>query len=316
MGYAAISRSTAALAVASLSLLLPYASASAATASAFIIGLPAAVLASVDKTRCSIGGEGHMGSIARPALAPQTAKRAAILGGEISALDRIRMQQVSGLTAVVATNTDKTADGLSPEAGADRLKPTVACSGRGIESLKGDNARLAKTYSSDDFLASRRVPIGTTSFDADWQRVSVETVAGTSRKLFGKGLPLNLESVMKINQWVNREIAFIDDRVLYDRADYWAGARQTLRLRQGDCEDIALTKMQLLAAIGFARENMFLSIVRDKARSVDHAVLAIRFEGQFYILDNMTDTLLDGRSSNDYAPIISFNKQVSWLHGT
>lgn len=279
--------------------------------------LPVAVLASVDMTRCSIGGGNRITSPGLSATASQTAKRAAILGGEISALDRIRMQQGAGLNDAIAAGVGTNTYEFSPVAGAaaDLTKLSADCPGRSIKDFNDNQLGFARTYSPDDFLASKRVRIGTTSFDSDWQRVSSETVAGMSRKLFGKKLPLNLNSVMMINQWANREIAFVEDRDLFNRADYWAGARQTLRLRQGDCEDIAITKMQLLAAIGFARDDMFLTIVRDNARTADHAVLAIRFEGQFYILDNMTDTLLDGRSSNDYAPILSFSKQVSWLHG-
>ena len=66
---------------------------------------------------------------------------------------------------------------------------------------------------------------------------------------------------------------YVDDRVLYGEADYWATAGETLRRREGDCEDIAIVKMQLLAAHGVRREDMSLVIARDQVRGADHALL-------------------------------------------
>jgi predicted transglutaminase-like cysteine proteinase len=124
-----------------------------------------------------------------------------------------------------------------------------------------------------------------------------------------------LSTLRTVNSWVNQAIAFTDDEELFSRADFWAGAEATLRLRRGDCEDIALTKMQLLAAAGIDREDMILTIARDLVRNADHAVLIVRHDGRYYMLDNASDELFDASSAHDYRPILSFGNSQTWLHG-
>ena len=124
-----------------------------------------------------------------------------------------------------------------------------------------------------------------------------------------------MAAIEQVNRWVNREIRYVEDRALFGQADYWAGARVTLAMRKGDCEDIALTKMQMLADAGFERGDMFLTIARDKVRNIDHALLIVRIDGRFVVLDNATDAVLDGAYSHDYAPVLSFSENRKWVHG-
>jgi predicted transglutaminase-like cysteine proteinase len=73
--------------------------------------------------------------------------------------------------------------------------------------------------------------------------------------------------------------------------------------------------MQLLGAIGVPASDMYLTIARDLARNADHAMLVVRLDGRFWLLDNATDELLDASRSYDYRPILSYNSQGKWLHG-
>lgn len=118
-----------------------------------------------------------------------------------------------------------------------------------------------------------------------------------------------------VNRWVNDRIAYTEDRELFGRADHWAGPRQTLALGKGDCEDYALLKMHLLAAAGIPRKDMYLTIARDLVRRSDHAVLVVRTDSGFLMLDNATDRVLDAGSAFDYRPVLSFSEDKSWLHG-
>jgi predicted transglutaminase-like cysteine proteinase len=160
------------------------------------------------------------------------------------------------------------------------------------------------------------VAIGRTNYDADWQRVSGERTSESQyRRILGRVADDRMATLASVNRWVNRSIAFTADRDLFSRADYWAGATETLRLRAGDCEDIALTKMQLLADAGIPREDMILTIARDLVRNADHAVLIVHHEGRYYMLDNSSDELFDAAASHDYRPILSFGSNQTWLHG-
>lgn len=278
-----------------------------------------------------------------PPLVPQlvrpttvsAAKSAAILGNEPSALDLIKMQQAGPNAAQVASKTATfSIEPLSPASnGAGRFantcpsgRPPISsddATGQLVEISNplesgmpvGRYARPFRPLSEDDFLATRRVRIGSTNFDSEWARVSQESTSGMLRRTVGIEASASLATIQNVNRWVNRTITYVEDRELFGSADYWAGARRTLSLSKGDCEDIALTKMQLLAAAGIRREDMYLSIVKDTIRGQDHAFLVVRHQGRFIILDNATDQLLDGSQAHDYNPILSFNSQSAWLHG-
>lgn len=245
----------------------------------------------------------------------KAAKSAAILGGELSALDRIKMKQSAGQASLVTVDDTSLVEGLVPAAGGMRTPTPSACATLGASNIAGTMNSPLEDLSKDDFLASKKVRIGKTSFDSNWRRVRRESMRGTLRREFGRRVDPTLETIDKVNRWVNRTVAYVEDRELFKKADYWAGARRTLELGQGDCEDYALTKMQLLAAAGIPRSDMFLTIARDRVRNADHALLVVKLEDRYLVLDNATDELLDGALSHDYAPVLSFSDRESWLHG-
>jgi predicted transglutaminase-like cysteine proteinase len=118
-----------------------------------------------------------------------------------------------------------------------------------------------------------------------------------------------------VNSYANHAIRYVEDRELWGKSDFWANAKTTFRLGKGDCEDIAIAKLQMLAAMGIRREDMVLTLTRDLVRQVDHAVLIVRLDGQYVMLDNTTDKLVDASASQGYRPILSFGKDQTWIHG-
>ncbi len=118
-----------------------------------------------------------------------------------------------------------------------------------------------------------------------------------------------------VNAWTNTRVRDVEDAVQYGQADYWASARTTLTRGAGDCEDVAIAKLQILAAMGVNRSDLYLTITRDLIRNADHAVLIVKLGGKFWLLDNSTDQVLDAAQSNNYRPIMSFSTTRSWLHG-
>ncbi len=171
--------------------------------------------------------------------------------------------------------------------------------------------------SPDNFLASKRLSIRRTSFDKDWARVSGKGFSASSAARLvsvTRGAP-GLAELAAVNGWANGRIRYVEDRQLYGKADYWASAGETLRRGAGDCEDIAIAKMQLLAALGVNRDAMYLTIARDTVRATDHAVLVVKMDGKAWLLDNATDRVLDASQAYDYRPIVSFSENNRWLHG-
>jgi predicted transglutaminase-like cysteine proteinase len=241
-------------------------------------------------------------------------KMSAILGGRPSSLERIIGNQ-GGKTMLAGTG----APGLDQAEDSPGLARWSACPQQPALALARPKAwaDFGRSDRGGDFLGAQRLPILKTNFDAAWARVQRQslprgTVFALAHINAGKA---DFASMAAVNSWTNAKIRYVEDRVLYGKADYWASAQTTLRRRAGDCEDIAIAKFQLLAAIGVPRSDMFLTVARDLVRNADHAVLIVKLDGRSWLLDNSTNELLDASLSHYYRPIMSFSTTGKWLHG-
>lgn len=267
----------------------------AASAASALGGMPLALAAaaSFEQARCVTPTLPAAGEVRRDD------KTAAILGGAVSQLELMRSQQTASAPAAALPGA-----GLVPRSGGECamfVRPRA-------ELIPGLGPRDA---GADDYLASKRLAVHRTGFDAQWDRVRDGRIAMAG--VAGGGV--DRTTLAAVNAWANSRIRYVEDRELYGRPDYWADARSTLRKGAGDCEDIAVVKLALLAGAGVRREDMFLTIARDLARNADHAVLVVRLDGKFWLLDNATDRLVDAREANDYRPILSYSAGGKWLHG-
>ncbi len=243
--------------------------------------------------------------------APQPAK-------PMSALERIRMRQAG---FAKAAGPVASADVEAQPAG---VKMTPAAAGIGCANIApaAGFAFPAKPALNagrgTDFLASKIMPISRTAFDSAWSRVSSHGAGRANVRAaslsVGQGATAR-DKVAAVNRWVNARISFTDDMRNYGRKDYWADAAETLRRGKGDCEDYAIAKMQILAAMGVSRDDMYLTLARDNIRRIDHAVLIVKLDGAVLMLDNGSDELLDGSAANDYRPVYSFSGDKRYLHG-
>ncbi len=165
-----------------------------------------------------------------------------------------------------------------------------------------------------DLFGFKALPVGNGPMAARWKRghlldlepdhAQVLSVAhGVS---VGAGNPL-----ATINTRVNAEVRYVDDT----GGDRWAGAMETLRRRQGDCEDIAILKMAMLARAGVPLDDMFLLVVRDTGRQTDHAVAVVRYQNQSWILDNRLDAPQGAERVMDYVPLQAFSSRWAWTYG-
>jgi predicted transglutaminase-like cysteine proteinase len=256
-----------------------------------------------------------------PAAAPAASKSAAILGGEPSSLDRIRMAQ-TGIEVPVAAHPVETRTVAVDLSNTEAVSAAIAPANAPLPACSRTSVSIADAPAiADDrmILGSLRLSIRNTPFDQKWGKVSRQGAAnGLKRSLMRTGAAAIADprqQVTAINAWVNGQIAYADDIKLYRQNDYWATSRETLRRRKGDCEDYAILKMDLLAAMGIDRDRMILVVARDLVRNADHAVLVVQLDDGPVVLDNSTDMLLDGRLPNDYRPIMSFASNGKWLHG-
>lgn len=276
-----------------------------------LLGLPLASVTGLMQPPAAASATSCVNGTDAPVLRADSSgssKSAAILGGASSQLERISLQQAAqaGQTSLGLTGK------IEPAAGGVRCQQFAR---------SWSNAPFTGTVgrmpaNPENFLGSARLPLRRTSFDAQWDRVRSAGLSSRAlSSLAPRGGTPTRAMLAAVNAWSNGHIRYEEDRDLYGQADYWATASTTLRRGAGDCEDIAIVKMQALAALGLPRSDMYLTIARDTVRNADHALLVVRLEGKYWLLDNATDTPLDAAMSYDYRPIMSFSTSGKWLHG-
>jgi len=120
------------------------------------------------------------------------------------------------------------------------------------------------------------------------------------------------ELLDKVNAYMNRA-AYIVDPVNWGIPDYWATPDEFF-LKDGDCEDYAISKYITLKRLGVDPASMRLVILQDENLNVAHAVLAVTLEGETFILDNQIDAVLPDTQILHYRPVYSINESAWWLH--
>jgi predicted transglutaminase-like cysteine proteinase len=94
-----------------------------------------------------------------------------------------------------------------------------------------------------------------------------------------------------INRAINLAIVATPDIVQWHVADHWSAPLETFTTGRGDCEDYAIAKYVALRAAGFAADDVKLVVLRnaakaENAKAENHAVVAVRLEDGWVILDN------------------------------
>jgi predicted transglutaminase-like cysteine proteinase len=110
-----------------------------------------------------------------------------------------------------------------------------------------------------------------------------------------------------LNRTVNMTVKPASDWALYGDADYWASPLQTLDSGAGDCEDFAILKYVALRELGVGADDLRVVIVQDDKRRTEHAILAVRSERKWLILDNRTMAILNTEDARNYRPLFALN---------
>ena len=123
---------------------------------------------------------------------------------------------------------------------------------------------------------------------------------------------LALDLLQAVNRYMNRS-TYIVDPVNWGIPDYWATPDEFF-MKDGDCEDYAISKYVTLKRLGVDPSLMRLVVLQDENLRVAHAVLAVEVDGIFHILDNQVDTVLPHDKILHYRPVYSINEDGWWLH--
>ena len=129
--------------------------------------------------------------------------------------------------------------------------------------------------------AETSVPFGWVDFCRRYEaECNDEQAAAVDINLSAKAL----QEIDHVNRWVNANVEPITDMDhwgLVDRWDYPLDGK-------GDCEDYALLKRKMLIDIGFPRQALLMTVVKDNAQE-GHAILTLKTNKGEFVLDNLND---------------------------
>ncbi|MGX7896093.1 transglutaminase-like cysteine peptidase [Tsuneonella sp. HG222] len=251
----------------------------------------------------------------------QIGKSAAILGGAVSALDAIRLQQMSGGSLYRPAS--------APVSAVDSVDSIVRCGAIASKSLLQSSTLISPILpipairpaastvpapeAAQDTLFGPKVRIGQTTLDRKWNAATARTFSRSKmRRMVRTTSGMSRDDLLQeVNRWANRTVAYVGDA----RTDEWTDALATVRRGRGDCEDIAILKYQALMALGADADEVFFTVAYDRVRRIDHAFVVVKTDAGYRVLDSGTDELLDETAGRDYVPIYSFNSRGKWLHG-
>lgn len=126
--------------------------------------------------------------------------------------------------------------------------------------------------------------------------------------LKGRG---RFEQMVEVHRWHNRYRYITDDR-LWGRSDYWETPGEFMDM-SGDCEDYSIAKYYTLRALGWSDDDLRMVILRDTVRDIPHAVLAVKYNGENYILDNLASEPLQDKYIRQYTPYYAVNSKARWV---
>lgn len=159
---------------------------------------------------------------------------------------------------------------------------------------------------------------GVTAYGARWRRVSAADQNDARVKALGAVAVASGTSALvrlaAVHSDIGRRIRWQRDLDTYNVSDYWAQAGETLTRGQGDSEDIAILKMQILKAAGFSPRDIYLSVGHDRARGAD-TLLLVRIGSDFYALDDRDATPVRALGGARFRPVLTLGRNNAWIHG-
>ena len=123
-----------------------------------------------------------------------------------------------------------------------------------------------------------------------------------------------LARIGHINRAANLAIRALANGALDAVAAQWTSSLATLAAGAGDCKQFVVLKYAALADAGFAPDDLRIVILQPRARPESHAVVAVRADGRWLILDNRSLALAESSELlRQYAPLYSLDHRGARL---
>jgi predicted transglutaminase-like cysteine proteinase len=110
-----------------------------------------------------------------------------------------------------------------------------------------------------------------------------------------------------VHRLVNFAIRYKGDEEQWGVPDLWSAPLSTFGTGFGDCEDYVIAKYVALRESGVLDDDLRMVLGYDKGRRSGHAVLAVRNDGDWLVLDHLAPRPLDATDLSGFVPLFSFN---------
>ena len=119
----------------------------------------------------------------------------------------------------------------------------------------------------------------------------------------------------RINDFINRNIAFESDITIWQQTDYWATPLETIGQGRGDCEDFAIIKYVSLRMAGIPSNKLRLIYVKARQNTPNGTIQQAHMVLAYYatpsaeplVLDNLQASIRPASQRPDLQPVFSFN---------
>ena len=112
----------------------------------------------------------------------------------------------------------------------------------------------------------------------------------------------------EINRAINLAIRSMSDLAQWGEDDVWSSPLVTFAHGAGDCEDYAIAKFVALLLAGVSPDDLRIVVMHDTMRGEDHAVAAVRLDGQWLTLDNRRMAIVEDTDVRNYQPIFVIDR--------
>lgn len=173
---------------------------------------------------------------------------------------------------------------------------------------------LIELKKSPIIFSTIAIPVSSSPFQDEWDEVQepVSIDLNPSLKaLFQKLKTMDDETkIVFVNLWVNENVVYR----LESNYDSWANANDTLQALQGDCEDYAILKFQILKKLGIDVDRMFFIVGRYENQVAGHAILIVKYKEGYYSLDNNSPYAIESNKETYFIPKYGMNESRTWSH--
>jgi predicted transglutaminase-like cysteine proteinase len=121
------------------------------------------------------------------------------------------------------------------------------------------------------------------------------------------------KQLIKVNIYLNQLLPQVD-MLNQKKTDHWETPKEFLTCGYGDCEDYAIIKYFTLLKLGFDKDKLYVTNVRENFSGGTHMVLSyFEKDGEPpLILDNLSFRVLDLKTREDLSANIFMNEKGSY----